>query len=162
MSVQHDVLDFTHVALLMNLAAGPRKALYFCPDGDDQIMPIIVAAANSLRTMGLVSIAGESLATLQFSLTHQGQQTVGELASGLKPDALAMPEGQKSVRELPANPAKPAAERGEPADAVMTNQFRSKVLVVDDDAAVRNILGMLLQRSGYEVRTAGDGLDALL
>lgn len=44
----------------------------------------------------------------------------------------------------------------------MTNQFRSKVLLVDNNAAVRDVLGLLLQRSGYEVRNAVDGFDALL
>lgn len=113
MSAQHDVLDFTHVALLFNLAAGPRQALYFCPDRDDQVLTIIVNAANELRAMGMVSIAGESLETLQFSLTRQGEQTVEELRSGRKPDAFAMPEGPESRPDLPANPAKPAAERRE-------------------------------------------------
>jgi len=35
------------------------------------------------------------------------------------------------------------------------------VLVVDDDAGIRNFLRMLLELEGYEVATAGNGIDAL-
>src|SRR6476646_10985647 len=37
-----------------------------------------------------------------------------------------------------------------------------EILVVDDDAAIRDCLAMLLQSSGYEVSTAIHGFDALL
>lgn len=35
------------------------------------------------------------------------------------------------------------------------------VLVVDDDAAVRSILGLTLRRAGFRVHTAGGGREAL-
>ncbi len=35
------------------------------------------------------------------------------------------------------------------------------VLVVDDEVNLRKVLGTLLRRSGYSVRTAGDGIEAL-
>ena len=35
------------------------------------------------------------------------------------------------------------------------------MLVVDDDAGIRNFLRMLLELEGYEVATAGNGIDAL-
>jgi CheY-like chemotaxis protein len=43
----------------------------------------------------------------------------------------------------------------------MLNPLRHQVLIVDDDAAVRNSLSMLLQASGYEVATAANGVEAL-
>jgi len=38
----------------------------------------------------------------------------------------------------------------------------SRVLVVDDEADIRTILALILRRAGYEVVTAGDGIEALL
>jgi len=44
----------------------------------------------------------------------------------------------------------------------MSNPCRHEILVVDDDAAVRDSVTMLLQSSGYEVSTAANGFEALL
>src|ERR1700733_5328206 len=44
----------------------------------------------------------------------------------------------------------------------MTNHSQHEILVVDDDASVRNSLLMLLEYSGYTVTTATHGFDALL
>jgi CheY-like chemotaxis protein len=44
----------------------------------------------------------------------------------------------------------------------MLDLYRHKVLVVDDDAAVRNSIAMILKASGYDVSVAIDGFDALL
>ena len=43
----------------------------------------------------------------------------------------------------------------------MSDPYRHKVLVVDDDTAVRDSLVMLLQASDYDVSVAIDGFDAL-
>jgi CheY-like chemotaxis protein len=37
----------------------------------------------------------------------------------------------------------------------------TRVLVVDDDAALRDMLALILGGEGYEVTTAGDGADAM-
>jgi hypothetical protein len=99
MSSQDDLLEFTHVALLFSLGNGPVQAQCYCPEGNAEVMTIIVAAAEELQTMGLISIAGDSLATFQYSLTHQGKQILGELASGLKPDAAVADEAQNPRSE---------------------------------------------------------------
>jgi CheY-like chemotaxis protein len=38
----------------------------------------------------------------------------------------------------------------------------SSVLVVEDDAAIRRLVKMVLERHGYEVEVAADGLEAVL
>jgi CheY-like chemotaxis protein len=44
----------------------------------------------------------------------------------------------------------------------MSAPLKHEILVVDDDEAVRDSLGLLLQSSGYEVSMAMNGFDALL
>jgi len=46
-----------------------------------------------------------------------------------------------------------AAQAGEAA--------RARVLLAEDDAALRRYLEVVLRRAGYEVRTAADGLEAM-
>src|SRR5689334_25342022 len=43
----------------------------------------------------------------------------------------------------------------------MATQSRQDVLVVDDDAAIRNLIRVALQRSGLRCGTAADGIDAM-
>lgn len=38
----------------------------------------------------------------------------------------------------------------------------NQVLVVEDDAAIRRLVSMVLQRNGFDVETASDGLEAVL
>lgn len=44
----------------------------------------------------------------------------------------------------------------------MSTPSKHEILIVDDDEAVRDSLGLLLQSSGYEVSKATNGFDALL
>lgn len=44
----------------------------------------------------------------------------------------------------------------------MSTPSKHEILVVDDDEAVRDSLGLLLQSSGYDVSRATNGFDALL
>src|ERR1051326_8376652 len=44
----------------------------------------------------------------------------------------------------------------------MSNSTKHEILIVDDEAAVRDTLAMLLQASGYFVSVAVNGFDALL
>ncbi len=43
----------------------------------------------------------------------------------------------------------------------MRDEDRSRILFVDDDPCMREVMAMLLNEEGYEVSTAADGLDAL-
>ena len=43
----------------------------------------------------------------------------------------------------------------------MTTSTEHDVLVVDDDASIRNLIRVALQRSGLRCNTAADGLDAM-
>ena len=43
----------------------------------------------------------------------------------------------------------------------MPNRSKARVLVVDDDPAVRATLGMYLMSAGYDVATADDGITAV-
>ena len=38
---------------------------------------------------------------------------------------------------------------------------RRRVLIADDDAAIRSMLSLFLEQEGYEVETAENGVDAL-
>ena len=40
--------------------------------------------------------------------------------------------------------------------------FKYRILVVDDEPSIRQISEVLLVKKGYEVRTAGDGFEALV
>jgi CheY-like chemotaxis protein len=44
----------------------------------------------------------------------------------------------------------------------MANAPKHEILVVDDEAVIRQSLGLVLQSAGYEVSTATNGFDALL
>jgi CheY-like chemotaxis protein len=44
----------------------------------------------------------------------------------------------------------------------MSDAPKHEILVVDDDAAIRDSLGLVLQSGGYEITTATNGFDALL
>lgn len=44
----------------------------------------------------------------------------------------------------------------------MPNTAKHEILVVDDEAAVRDSLGLVLQSGGYDITKATNGFDALL
>lgn len=53
------------------------------------------------------------------------------------------------------------ASRPSPGTSVDDNRHHP-ILVVEDDAAIRRLVTMVLQRHGYQVDIAGDGLEAVL
>src|SRR5579864_1090209 len=49
-----------------------------------------------------------------------------------------------------------------PKEEVMPNRSRPQILLVDDEASIRDSVAMLLTSAGYDVASAKDGFDALL
>src|SRR5581483_9390041 len=49
-----------------------------------------------------------------------------------------------------------------PKEGVMADRSRHQILLVDDEASIRECFAMLLTSVGYDVATAKDGFDALL
>jgi CheY-like chemotaxis protein len=47
------------------------------------------------------------------------------------------------------------------AEAKAIAQFRFRILVVDDEPSIRETAALILEKEGYEVLTAADGVDAL-
>jgi two-component system, chemotaxis family, sensor kinase CheA len=60
-----------------------------------------------------------------------------------------------------ARPAAPPSDEEADEAAVTPGQSRAKLLVVDDAMTVRELQRSILERSGYEVVTAVDGVEAL-
>ncbi len=67
-------------------------------------------------------------------------------------------QGSTFLIELPASLEGPAAEAPAP---LRTQRGRERILVMDDEAAVRNLLNAVLSRLGYDVQTAADGAEAI-
>ncbi|MCX8085657.1 MAG: Hpt domain-containing protein [Rhodocyclaceae bacterium] len=116
----------------------------------------------------LLKSGGASIALEAASLTQKQEVVVKPLGKQLSrvpglAGATVLPEGrvalivnpvalaQRAVLPRPTLPARPAADA--PA--------APRVLVVDDSLTVRKITGRLLERAGYRVQTAKDGVEAL-
>ena len=69
-------------------------------------------------------------------------------------------KGSTFIIRFPDQAAAPAAME-QPAPAVAAADGRATVLVVDDDASVRSLLAKTLEKEGYRVIAAGDGVEAL-
>jgi CheY-like chemotaxis protein len=69
-------------------------------------------------------------------------------------------EIDRAVHQGHAVPSRGGADPG-PARTVRLTRKPRRILLVDDSAAVRESFADILQDMGYEVRTAGDGEDAL-
>ncbi len=68
--------------------------------------------------------------------------------------------GLNLVRPGTPNPAEEVPAEGE-ARAMIEASRPARVLVVDDEAHVRSMMGSTLERSGYEVQLASSGREAL-
>src|SRR5579864_4583992 len=58
--------------------------------------------------------------------------------------------------------SKPLFQRRRNLEVPMSDAAKHEILVVDDDSAIRDSLGLVLQSSGYDVTKATNGFDALL
>jgi adenylate cyclase len=69
-------------------------------------------------------------------------------------------KGTTFIIRLPDQAVAPAAVE-QPAPAVAAADGRATVLVVDDDPSVRDLLAKTLEKEGYRVIAAGNGVEAL-
>jgi signal transduction histidine kinase/CheY-like chemotaxis protein len=69
-------------------------------------------------------------------------------------------KGSTFIIRLPDQGVAPAAVE-QPAPAAAAADGRATVLVVDDDASVRGLLARTLEKEGYRVISAGNGIQAL-
>ncbi|MGV9598235.1 SpoIIE family protein phosphatase [Streptosporangium sandarakinum] len=103
--------------------------------------------------------------SLPFGSAHLPPEAVGTAAgSAAGSAAAAAPYVQEALRWLPADDAAFTADAAEtpPHDASASpGAAPARVLVVDDNADMRDYLVRLLKGAGYLVSTAGDGWDAL-
>ena len=68
---------------------------------------------------------------------------------------------KKLQRTTAAEKAAPSDESTLAREANAVAQFRYRILVVDDEPSVREMAGQVLEREGYEVLTAADGVDGI-
>jgi CheY-like chemotaxis protein len=93
--------------------------------------------------------SGLGLATAYAIVTkHQGHIGVeSEVGSGTTV-SIYLPASEQRPEDLPAGPQVPIAGSG-------------RILVMDDEGAIRKLLAKTLERWGYEVECAGDGVEAI-
>ncbi len=145
------------------------------PPGKNMHIVVVRSAAQRIamhvdEVLGNQEVVVKNLGPQLARLPGLAGMTV--LASGAvvliyNPVALATVYGEQA-RQLSAEAAKAGeaaavagADRGAPQDAVAAAPPIPLVLVVDDSITVRRVTQRLLQREGYRVAMAADGLQAL-
>src|ERR1700738_4890313 len=75
----------------------------------------------------------------------------------------AVTERGKAISRLQSEDTKPmrAHDRGRPATLARVAQALGRVLVVDDDEVIRQLIAVNLTLEGFDVATAVDGQDCL-
>jgi len=113
-----------------------------------------VELAAAARAEGMPSLHGSALERIWDGVTTYEEvvRVVGEPAVAAAPPGAPPAARPLQLVRDPVAPA-PAAGPGAPA--------RHCVLVADDDPQMRRFLRALLERDGYDVREAADGLDVL-
>ena len=78
-----------------------------------------------------------------------------------KTTSLELDIRKKPQSTVPAEKTVPSYTSTLVTEAKAVAQFRFRILVVDDEPSIRETAGLMLEREGYEVLTAADGLDGL-
>lgn len=125
------------------------------------------SGARSLRSAGeeLVRAKVTSRGELERVLGEEGDwSAAGAAATTDEPDEA--PEVVEQIRKIdgPAKPAAAPAADAQPATAEFVPERRqgpARILVVDDDNVARMMIRKTLEKQGYEVADAGEGLQAI-
>jgi type IV pilus assembly protein PilB len=118
----------------------------------------LLAAARPLGMRTLWESAVERIwqgqTTLEEAVRVLGEQTEEDVAESAAAAVNAI------RREAPAPSLVPEAVRVSVA-AAPARSGKPRILITDDDAQMRRLIRAILERDGYEVTEAADGLDAL-
>ena len=137
---------------------------------DQGAMPDALIAAA--RRIGMYSLWESGLNRVWDGLTSL-EEVIRVLGERVQEDGATIPEptlrpSDIATRSLSAaaataasGPTAPMASPVLPATATVAPAGPPKVLVADDDPQMRRLIRGVLQRDGFEVVEAGDGLDAL-
>ena len=131
------------------------------PDGERPGVLSVVALRAGRRTLAVV--VDELLGKEEIVV-----KSLGRFLEGIGPfaGATVSPEGRvillldplKLADTRPSDVRPPAPPRGIPAGGTAE---RARVLLVDDSVSVRKFVGQMLERAGFMVATAIDGVEAL-
>ncbi|MCX5789186.1 MAG: type II/IV secretion system protein [Elusimicrobia bacterium] len=122
----------------------------------------VSAVEEQLREAALSKGLMRTMATDALWHVSQGHTSVEEVMPHLN-------LGRRKERDIPqvaapavqAAPAAPAAQAAPQPAPAATHLKRRRVLVVDDDKGVRLILRLTLEKAGFEVKEAEDGVKAM-
>jgi CheY-like chemotaxis protein len=126
---------------------------------------ILMAAARPLgmRTLwesGLERV-WQGVTSLDEVVRVLGERSIEDEEESVAAEAARQPGAVAAASPRPASPpaehAVPAAVRA----AVAEKSGKIRVLVADDDPQMRRLIRSILERDGFEVTEAADGLDAL-
>jgi two-component system, cell cycle sensor histidine kinase and response regulator CckA len=134
------------------LAAGPYASIVVADTGigmSADVMARIFEPFYTTKSRGRGT--GLGLATVYGIVVHAGGTIEVSSAPG---------RGTRFEILLPAIDHEPDDERAEQATAPARGN-REKILVVEDEKAVRQLVQRILERNGYEVVTAASGIEAL-
>jgi chemosensory pili system protein ChpA (sensor histidine kinase/response regulator) len=157
---------------------------------DSQLGMPQVEALNGFFHLVIVSVAGRSVGVIVEEVIRKDEiviKNLGEYLRNVKlfPGATIAPDGSlillidvnrlvvgESIERRPLMtnataarifaPGALAVAAGEIPEAAMEPLKREKVVILADDSiSVRKFVGRMLEKAGYRVRLAGDGLEAL-
>lgn len=98
----------------------------------------------------------------RLALEIQMQKAAEQVpATDQRPPDLSVRVGPEPSRQTPPDPPEALNLRGSLGGSAGQLDSRRLVLVADDSATVRRVVGGVLERRGYRVATAADGLEAL-
>jgi chemosensory pili system protein ChpA (sensor histidine kinase/response regulator) len=157
---------------------------------DSQLGLPSVEAVNGFYHLVLVTVAGRSVGVIVEEVIRKDEiviKSLGEYLRNVKlfPGATIAPDGSlillidvnrlvagESIERRPLMtnataarifaPGATAVAAGEIPEAAMEPVREEKVVILADDSiSVRKFVGRMLEKAGYRVRLAGDGLEAL-